>query len=105
MNLSRGAFLSLIWLVALNMRSGLIVIGPVMPGMRGDLVLTATTAALLVSIPTLMMGLTASPAGELADRWGPTRTVLLGLGLVALGGSSSDWSRCCCPTRSSRCRA
>jgi len=96
MNLSRGAFLSLIWLVALNMRSGLIVIGPVMPGMRGDLVLTATTAALLVSIPTLMMGLTASPAGELADRWGPTRTVLLGLGLVALGGGlrglATDWT-------------
>lgn len=79
--------LAITWLVALNLRTGFIGLGPVLPQLREDLLLSGTMAALLVSIPTLMMGVVAVPTGELADRWGPTRTILLGLSAVAVGGA------------------
>ncbi|MFM8531327.1 MAG: CynX/NimT family MFS transporter, partial [Ilumatobacteraceae bacterium] len=79
--------MAITWLVALNLRTGFIGLGPVLPQLREDLLLSGTMAALLVSIPTLMMGVVAVPTGELADRWGPTRTILLGLSAVAVGGA------------------
>ncbi len=87
MRLSRGVLLAIVWLVALNLRTGFIGLGPVLPQLREDLLLSGTMAALLVSIPTLMMGLVAVPTGELADRWGPTRMILIGLSAVAIGGA------------------
>ena len=78
--------LALSWLVAFNLRSGFIGLGPALPDLTLDLALTFSQASALVAVPTLMMGLMAVPGGALADRWGPARIIALGLTCVALGG-------------------
>lgn len=78
--------LALTWVVAFSLRTGFIGLGPVLPGLAADLQLSNTVASTLVAIPTLMMGLVAVPGGALSDRWGPARTVALGLAAVAVGG-------------------
>ncbi|MDQ3226663.1 MAG: MFS transporter [Chloroflexota bacterium] len=78
--------LALSWLVAFNLRSGFIGLGPALPDLTLDLGLSFSQASFLVAVPTLMMGLAAIPGGSLADRWGPVRVIVLGLSLVAVGG-------------------
>lgn len=78
--------LALSWLVAFNLRSGFIGLGPALPDLTWDLGLSFSQASVLVAVPTLMMGLVAVPGGALADRWGPARVIALGLSFVTLGG-------------------
>ncbi len=79
--------LSLAWLVALNLRTGFVGIGPVLPRLIDDLGLSSAQAAVLVAVPTAMMGLAAVPGGRFADRRGASPVVGVGLALVALGGA------------------
>jgi CP family cyanate transporter-like MFS transporter len=78
--------LALAWLVAFNLRSGFIGLGPALPALTVDLGLSFAQAGFLVAVPTLMMGLMAVPGGALVDRWGPSRVIAAGLSLVTLGG-------------------
>ena len=78
--------LALSWLVAFNLRSGFIGLGPALPALTVDLELSYAQASFLVAVPTLMMGLGAVPGGALADRWGSPRVIAAGLALVAIGG-------------------
>ena len=78
--------LALSWLVAFNLRSGFIGLGPALPALTVDLGLSFSQASFLVAVPTLMMGLMAVPGGALADRWGPARVITVGLALVTVGG-------------------
>lgn len=84
---SAWGMLGLAWLVALNLRTGFVGIGPVLPRLADDLGLSSTQASILVAIPTAMMGLAAVPGGRFADRRGASPVITLGLALVALGGS------------------
>lgn len=80
--------LILSWLVAFNLRSGFVGLGPALPDLTDDLGLTFAQASILVSVPTLLMGLLAVPGGLLADRWGAVRTIALGTAMVAIGGGA-----------------
>ncbi len=78
--------LALTWLVAFNLRSGLIGLGPSLPDIIGDLGLSHAQASFLVAVPPLMMGIMAVPGGGLTDRRGPVLVIAFGLALVAVGG-------------------
>lgn len=80
--------LFLSWLVAFNLRSGFVGLGPALPDLTRDLGLTFAQSSILVSVPTLLMGLLAVPGGLLADRWGAVRAIALGTTLVAIGGGA-----------------
>jgi MFS transporter, CP family, cyanate transporter len=84
---SRGLpLLAAAWFAAFNLRTGFIGVGPLIPDLTLDLALSSTAASTLVAIPTLMMGLVAIGGGAMADRWGASRVISLGLLLVAIGG-------------------
>lgn len=87
MNRSPLFLLTMTWIVAFNLRAGLMGLGPILPGLTHDLDLTHIQASILVAIPTAMMGLGALPGGWLADRWGALRLIAVGLALAALGGA------------------
>ncbi len=78
--------LALIWLIAFNLQSGLVALGPVLPALVGDLGLSNAAAGVIAAVPLLMMGVMAVPGGRLADRWGASRTLTLGLALLGAGG-------------------
>lgn len=80
--------LLLSWFVAFNLRSGFVGLGPALPDLTQDLGLSFAQSSLLVSAPTLLMGLLAVPGGVLADRWGAVRAIALGTALVAIGGGA-----------------
>jgi CP family cyanate transporter-like MFS transporter len=81
-----ATILTLSWLVAFNLRSGLIGLGPSLPDLTADLGLSFAQASVLVAVPTLMMGVMAVPGGGLVDRWGPAIAISVGMALVAVGG-------------------
>ncbi len=81
-----ATILALSWLVAFNLRSGFIGLGPSLPDLTVDLRLSFSQASFLVAVPTLMMGVMAVPGGGIADRWGPAVAIAAGLAMVALGG-------------------
>jgi CP family cyanate transporter-like MFS transporter len=74
------------WFAAFNLRTGLIGVGPILPNLRDDLVLSATQASFLVALPTAMIGLAAVPGGRMVDRIGARAVIGGGMVLVALGG-------------------
>ncbi|TXG87286.1 MAG: MFS transporter [Thermomicrobiales bacterium] len=78
--------LALLSLVAFNLRTGLIGVGPLLPDVTDDLHLTHTESSLLVALPTALMGLSALPGGRLVDRFGARSILTTGLALVALAG-------------------
>lgn len=78
--------LALLSLVAFNLRTGLIGVGPILPDVTDDLHLTHTQSSLLVALPTALMGLSALPGGRLVDRFGARTILTVGLALVALAG-------------------
>lgn len=78
--------LFMLFLVAANLRTGLIGIGPLIPSVTEDLDLSKTNASFLVALPPLLMGVGAVPGGRLADRWGARATITVGLTVVAIAG-------------------
>jgi CP family cyanate transporter-like MFS transporter len=86
--LGLGLALACIVLIALDLRPGLVSIGPILPAIRSEFGLSHTMAALLTSIPDLLLGLLALPTPWLAQRFGRDRTIiaalmLLGVAMVA----------------------
>lgn len=66
-------------LVALTLRPSIVSIGPLLPLVIDEFGLSYFQAALLTSIPTLLMGLLALPAPWLAHHFGRDRVILVSL--------------------------
>jgi CP family cyanate transporter-like MFS transporter len=77
--------LALIGMVGLNLRSVLLATPPILPQAQQALGLSYTAVGLLTSLPTLVMGGLALPAGLVAGRVGASRAVTLGLLVLAVG--------------------
>jgi CP family cyanate transporter-like MFS transporter len=77
--------LVLIGFVGINLRSVLLATPPILPQAQHELGLSYTAVGLLTSLPTLVMGGLALPAGLVAGQVGASRTVTLGLLLLAVG--------------------
>ncbi len=76
---------ALIVFVGVNLRSVILAIPPLLPLIQRDLHLSYTAAGLLTSLPLLLMGGFALPAGLLAGRLGGRRR---GAGAVLLAGGA-----------------
>jgi MFS transporter, CP family, cyanate transporter len=81
-----GIGLFVMWLAALNLRTGLIGVGPILSRLTDDLGLSQTQGSFLVALPTALMGLAAIPGGRLADRFGSRRLLTVSLFMVAIAG-------------------
>ncbi len=85
---SRGAAIgvfALVLLVGVNLRTPLLSVPPVLAIIRADLGLSYSETGLLASLPSLLMGLGAWPAGRIASRIGGRASVSLGLAIIVLG--------------------
>jgi CP family cyanate transporter-like MFS transporter len=78
-------FLALAWLVAVNLRTVLLAVPPVLPQIRQDLGLSYTATGFLTSLPVLVMGLAAVPGAFLVARVGARSAISVGLALLAAG--------------------
>lgn len=84
--------LGLILVLGINLRTPLLAVPPVLDLIHNDLGLSYGATGLLTSLPSLMMGLGAWPAGRIAGRIGGRRSVALGLALVVIGSvARSVW--------------
>ena len=72
-------------LVAANLRPALTSVGPVLPALRADLGLGATTAGALTALPLVAFAAVALVTPAAARRLGPERTLVLGLVLLLVG--------------------
>lgn len=83
-------------LVAIDLRPGIVSIGPLLPQLREEFGLSNTQASLLTAIPTLLMGLLALPAPWLVRRYGLDRVVISALVILAFATAArafvSSWS-------------
>ena len=70
--------------MALDLRPGLVSIGPILPAIRAQFALSHTEAALLTSIPDLLLGLLALPTPRLAWRFGGDTTIISALVLLGV---------------------
>jgi CP family cyanate transporter-like MFS transporter len=77
-----GLAIAAIIFVAVDLRPGIVSIGPALPSIRDAFHLSNGTAALLTSIPDVLMGLLALPTPWLARRCGRDRVMLLALALL-----------------------
>jgi len=77
--------LALSWLVAVNLRTVLLGVPPVLPLIHHDLDLSYTEVGLLTSLPTLLMGLAAVPGAFLVARTSTRMAVTVGLAILAVG--------------------
>lgn len=75
----------LLTMVGFNLRTVILGVPPVLPLIQHDLALSYTAIGLLTSLPVLVMGGFAWPAGQLAGRVGARTMVLVGLALLAAG--------------------
>lgn len=77
--------LALVLFVGVNLRTPLLSVTPLLAVIRSDLGLSYSETGLLASLPSLLMGLGAWPAGRIAGHIGGRLSVSLGLTLVILG--------------------
>lgn len=77
--------LGLVLFVGFNLRGSILAVPPVLPIIQRSLDLNYTATGLLTSLPILIFGGMAWPAGVLAGRLGARHLILLGLALVVAG--------------------
>jgi MFS transporter, CP family, cyanate transporter len=77
------ARVALLWLVAVNMRSVLLALPPVLPQIHNQLHLSETEVGLLTTLPVLLLGLGAFAGSAAVARLGARRTLVAGLAVVA----------------------
>ena len=77
--------MAVVVLVGFCARSVILSVPPVLPLIQHDLRLSYTATGLLSSLPVLVMGGAALPAGRLVGRYGGRVTVGLGLALITVG--------------------
>ncbi|MCG5072678.1 cyanate transporter [Paraburkholderia tagetis] len=87
---SAGA-LAMLVLVGLNLRPFLTSVGPVLDLLRHDTGLTFRSAALLTTLPFLLMGVIGWFGFGLAGRFGERRSLAFALSLLALGCALRGW--------------
>jgi CP family cyanate transporter-like MFS transporter len=80
--LSFMAGLICVMLIGIDLRPALVSIGPLINAIRSAFGLNHAEAALLATIPNVMMGLLAVPAPGLARRYGRDRVILAALALL-----------------------
>ncbi|QBD77072.1 MFS transporter [Ktedonosporobacter rubrisoli] len=78
--------MGLIIFIGINLRTIVLAVPPILPLLRHDLGLSYTQTGLITSLPTLIMGGAALPAGLLIGRLGGRFMIACGLALLALGG-------------------
>lgn len=83
----RARLLVLICLAAVNCRTPVIGVAPILGRMIEELGLSHTAGGFLFSLPVLLMGLLAIPGGLVADRSGPGRVIGVGLTLLAVASA------------------
>ena len=72
-------FLVALMLLAANMRTGIVVLGPLADGIGEDLNLDAASLGLLTTLPLLCFAVLSLFAPRLGDRLGLERALLMGL--------------------------
>ncbi|HLP22823.1 MAG TPA: MFS transporter [Microbacteriaceae bacterium] len=77
-----------ITLVAMNMRSAVAALSPLVASIRGDFDMGTTAIAALGMIPPLCYGVFGVLSGRLARRWGLERTLIVALVALALGSGA-----------------
>ncbi len=82
-SISMFAAIACVVLVALDLRPGIVSLGPLLPRLIAQFGLSHLQASLLTAIPTLLMGLLALPAPWLAHRFGRDRVILAALAVLA----------------------
>lgn len=82
--LGRGLAVAAILLVAIDLRPGIVSVGPILPSIIEEFGLSHAAASLLVTIPDLLMGLLALPTPWLARRYGRDPVLLGALLLLCL---------------------
>lgn len=87
-----GVALTCIVLVALDLRPGLVSVGPLLPAIRHEFGLSHSAAALLTSIPDVLLGLLALPAPGLARRFGRDRVIIAALALLGISIAARAYS-------------
>jgi len=81
---TRRAFLFALLLIAANLRPSLTGVGPLLRTIQDDLMLSATAAGLLASLPVLVFAAFA-PLARLARQLGAERMLLVGLLVLIVG--------------------
>lgn len=71
-------------LVAVDLRPGIVSIGPMLEQIRGEFGISNTQASLLTAIPNVLMGLLALPTPWLARRFGRDRVILAALAVLGV---------------------
>ncbi|MCK9817020.1 MAG: cyanate transporter [Candidatus Pseudomonas colombiensis] len=71
-------------LVALNLRPSMAAVGPLLSGIRGEIPLSFSLAALLTMLPVMAMGLAMFFGMGISQRLGEHRTVVLSLLIIGL---------------------
>lgn len=79
-----AAAIACIVLVAMDLRPGIVSIGPMLEQIRGEFGISNTQASLLTVIPNVLMGLLALPAPWLARRFGRDRVILAALAVLSV---------------------
>jgi len=84
MQLSSGLAVAAILLVAIDLRPGIVSVGPILPSIIDQFGLSHAAASLLTTIPDLLMGLLALPTPWLVRRYGRDPVLLCALLLLCL---------------------
>ncbi len=82
--LSFAATVAAIVLVAIDLRPGIVSIGPLLPHIRQEFGMSNAEASLLTAIPPMLMGLLAFPTPWLVHRFGRDRVILTALIILML---------------------
>ena len=82
--LTLAAGIACIVLVAIDLRPGIVSVGPLLGQIRSEFGITNAQASLLTAIPNLLMGLLALPAPWLARRFGRDRVILAALAILSI---------------------
>lgn len=80
--LGRGLAVAAILPVAIDLRPGIVPVGPILPSIIEEFGLSHAAAALLIAIPDLLMGLLALPTPWRARRYGRDPVLLGALPLL-----------------------
>lgn len=79
-----AAAIACIVLVAMDLRPGIVSIGPMLEQIRSEFGMSNTQASLLTVIPNVLMGLLALPTPWLARRFGRDRVILAALAVLGV---------------------
>jgi CP family cyanate transporter-like MFS transporter len=71
-------------LVAVDLRPGIVSVGPMLEQIRSEFAISNTQASLLTAIPNVLMGVLALPTPWLARRFGRNRVILAALAVLGL---------------------